>query len=52
MKIAKGAKGGCESIEHIMASQESADVKMFDIHLSASDVLKNQGIHVDGSQVV
>ena len=42
----------CESIEHLLASRESADVKMFDIQLSASDFLKKQGIHVDGSQVV
>jgi hypothetical protein len=50
--LANDTQGSCESIEHLLASQESADIKMFDIQLSASDFLKKQGIHVDGSQVV
>jgi hypothetical protein len=31
---------------------ETSDIKLFDIQFSATDILRKQGISVDGSQVM
>ena len=33
-------------------NDDNSDIKLFDIQFSANEVLKKQGISVDGSQVV